>query len=669
MTSAITTSANKSIRASDFIYSVGSNNYYIFLGNSTNLSDNILPDINDNVNDTEVDVYRNMICGKSIQDTDVSLVVRNIPYVANTVYDMYDDSDEDLDSKDFYVVVNEESYYHVYKCLDNNGGAPSTAQPMFAAISAVNGTIYQTSDGYRWKYLYSIDSTTYDKFSSVYFVPITPNTSVQEQAVSGSIDIILVENSGSRYDNYITGTFKADDLRINGNTQLYAISNTIASTVNGFYTGCLLYISSGAGISENRIISDYICNENGNFIVLNTGLTSPQNGSQYEIYPNVLVSDVNQTIDVVARALVNASSSNSIYRIELLERGAGYDQQPVSATVVANTAVPVKQDAVLRIVYSPPKGHGYNPARELYCNSAAVSVTINNQSNTLVMTNQFRQIGILANPTFGNVIFTYSASDGSFQTGETFYNVRKIKIADNASINTTSVIVNCNDAIFTEQVDINEMLLIMADDGSGQALINVASITNSTQINCQSNGLFSSSSCQVYKIVVNATGVVDSLLTATSFIANTVSPNFVQNTSIIGLVSGKIATINTITRNDISKGFDTFIQMYSYTGIIGSGSFVQNENVSEGNTLGSLFAVTNNGSNSTVYVSNQSGLFVQGGTLVGQTSAAVLNIANSYSPELEYGAGDIIYLEDVDPVPLTVNANTENIKVQVYFAF
>ena len=99
-------------------------------------------EIYDDLNDTMIDIYRNMIQGKVIASDQVVLAIRNIPYLSNTIYDMYDDQDIELSKKNFYTVVNEESYYHLYKCLDNNMNSPSTAQPTFSHIIGSNNTLY-----------------------------------------------------------------------------------------------------------------------------------------------------------------------------------------------------------------------------------------------------------------------------------------------------------------------------------------------------------------------------------------------------------------------------------------------------------------------------------------------------------------------------------------------
>src|ERR1017187_8321378 len=144
--------------ANVFSQSFSNSNYYLFIGDFTTHANLTVQPVPSDVFSSYVEVYRNMIQGKQIADTDVCLTIRNIPYESK-VFSQYDDS-VDLSSLDFYAIVNASSYYHVYKCLDNNGGAESTVEPNFADISGANTRFYRTSDGYVWKYMYSADSTT-----------------------------------------------------------------------------------------------------------------------------------------------------------------------------------------------------------------------------------------------------------------------------------------------------------------------------------------------------------------------------------------------------------------------------------------------------------------------------------------------------------------------------
>jgi len=108
--------AENFVNSFDDTKGVNSNYYYVFAGNHLPYSNNTIPSINDDVNDTTTDVYRNMIFGKKVEPTDVAMMIRRIDYEVNTVYAMYDDQDSELGSKNFFVIVDEGGYYNIFKC-------------------------------------------------------------------------------------------------------------------------------------------------------------------------------------------------------------------------------------------------------------------------------------------------------------------------------------------------------------------------------------------------------------------------------------------------------------------------------------------------------------------------------------------------------------------------
>ena len=95
-----------------------------------------------------------------------------------------------LDSAKFYCVNSD---YNVYKCLYNNGGAPSTVRPY-----ATSHLILTTSDGYKWKYMYTIPSAMVTRFVTSDDIPV--NTSLKDQYYSrGSITSATILNYGRDY--------------------------------------------------------------------------------------------------------------------------------------------------------------------------------------------------------------------------------------------------------------------------------------------------------------------------------------------------------------------------------------------------------------------------------------------------------------------------------------
>jgi hypothetical protein len=146
---------------------------------------------------------------KLIQDA--TYVIPRRTWVANLIYDAYDDADVGFPENPFYAL---NSNNEIYICLeqgkkqDGNTNL-STIQP----TGNTEGTPFRTSDGYTWKFLYSIGALRADKFLSSAFMPVrfvtgTDSDSpaedlqqeiVQNNAVKGQIVGYKVTNTGSGY--------------------------------------------------------------------------------------------------------------------------------------------------------------------------------------------------------------------------------------------------------------------------------------------------------------------------------------------------------------------------------------------------------------------------------------------------------------------------------------
>lgn len=638
--------------------------YYVFLANHVPGPNSQLQEVNTSIKSVFIDTRRNMIQGKRISANDVSICIRAVPYSAK-VFDMYDDEDLELDGKDYFCYVDEGSYFHVYKCLDNNNGANSTVEPEFAHITGSNTEIYQTSDGYRWKYMYSVSSAQKLKFATANVFPVIANSTVANSAVAGAIDIIKVDSAGRRYDNYTWGTFSGEDINIDGNPTIFKISNNTISQVNGFLTGCILYISSGTGVGQHKTITDYITNANGKFITLEEAFdTIPTNGSQYQIYPQVQITgDGVQTINAVGRALVNALASNSIYRIEMLERGEGYSF--AVANVIANSMVGISNAAVVRCINGPISGHGSNPEEELGKTFLNFSVSFSNsEANTLLTSNEFGRIGLIKDPLFSNVVIETSSIQGAFNNNEQIYKFESIPIVSGVTANSQNTTLVCATANFSKQLAPGQKIYLTDNLGNNQ-LATVNSIVNSSYITLTSNAFFSSTNADINQVNLTSSAFfTDYVDTDIVQLAN-VSGVFSTNDLFIGVTSGAVAQVNVISRNDVIKGFDTFINLHKYKGTITQGVFIPNEVVFQGNLTtanASLHSVVSNSGFVDIYTSNQIGVFQTSNTISGNSSLAAASITNKYLPELVFGSGDILYVENITPITRQ-NNQSENIKL------
>lgn len=249
--------------AKQFVESVSENAntiYYIGAHRSVPFTNDIdVPAPQNTISETQHTLYDDLIFGKNVTPSDIVHMISNVSWQTGTIYDFFDDLQEDLSTKNFYVVSPESGNYHVFKCLDNNGGVPSTDQPLFSETSAED-ELYRTIDGYQWKYMFTVTASQYAKFATTEYIPYFENADVTANAVSGAIDTIIVADGGSNYNSYAEGNIK--EAAVAGNTQLFAIQGerftdylVTVDSANGFVEEKVTSLDSDGNISSGVIIS------------------------------------------------------------------------------------------------------------------------------------------------------------------------------------------------------------------------------------------------------------------------------------------------------------------------------------------------------------------------------------------------------------------------------
>lgn len=403
----------------DSLFEANGTIYYAFAGVPDPWSNESDPPVPTNsIRSGTFDVYDSMLFGKIVGTTDAAFVVPRYDWVANTVYSMYDDRNDDLAKEPFFVVIEESTQYHVFKCLDNNGGSPSTVPPSRSDTSE-DDDYYATSDGYQWKYLYSVSGSTFNKFATPYWIPVAVNANVTANAVVGAIDVITVVDPGNQYNSYANGYFV--DIAVGGDETIFEIEATSSANTD-FYKGCAMKIVEGQGAGQQRLIAEYSVQGGFKRVILAQEFgTLPNESSKYEITPNVTVSG--DGTGCVARALID-SSSNTISKIEITTRGTDYTYAEAIVTgntgiISVNNSVLQANNAVLRPIIPPYGGHGSDINKELGAVALGFSITFaNTEQQTISTDGEFRQVGLIKDPKFANVELTVLATTGDFVDGE-----------------------------------------------------------------------------------------------------------------------------------------------------------------------------------------------------------------------------------------------------------
>lgn len=394
-----------------------SNILYAVIGKNTEYANEPTPsNAVESVQAKHYGLWKDAIGAKKITPADVSNVIPRYNWTSGTVYAMYRDIDADLYSRQFYVVTDE---FNVYKCLYNNNGGASTIKP-----SGFSVTPFTTSDGYTWKYMYSINLNDQEKFVTSSFIPVqTFETSdgsaesarqvaVQNASVNGSIEIIEVNNAGQNYTSLDNGFVEAGSTR----TLSLSLAGQSPSTVDNFYNGSSVYIISGTGAGQLRRITNY--SGSTRTLTVNSAFTTIANtDSRVVISPTVAIRG--DGIGALAYSRVN-TNTGAISNVTVIDTGRFYTS--AEAFITSNTLYGT--GATANVIISPVGGHGKDAVRELGGDKIILNVQIQGTEGVSVdgkgyipSNTDFRTISILKDPVLkvnsNNVVQTQAIANTS----------------------------------------------------------------------------------------------------------------------------------------------------------------------------------------------------------------------------------------------------------------
>ena len=172
-----------------------------------------VPAITDDIR-SESELWSNAQIVKQVTSTHVRHVIPRQNWTTGVVYPFYQSNSSNTTTysssttENFYVL--DEAEYRVYKCLWNNYGSVSTVKPTQVGggnnAKRIQREPFETTDGYIWKYMYTIPAADVTNFVTDNFIPVekddtnTPNTT----ADGGIYKIYLTTGKGT-YATYATG--------------------------------------------------------------------------------------------------------------------------------------------------------------------------------------------------------------------------------------------------------------------------------------------------------------------------------------------------------------------------------------------------------------------------------------------------------------------------------
>ena len=233
--SAFVTDQFRILNAGSFVESISNDSYYAFLGLSNPTPGSVGFGRTDNwdtsTTNNPVDNFQYLshyrdtsLFGKKITTENARRVIRKVQWVSNTPYDMYRhdyrQGNESSVSKtvrlydsNYYIITSE---FKVYICIDNgsSGSNPSITGSLIEPTQTDIEPPVAGSDGYRWKYLFSISPSDVIKFDSTEFITVpnnwltTTNSDIEIIRDGGDSDTnnnqlktVYIEDGGTGYSN------------------------------------------------------------------------------------------------------------------------------------------------------------------------------------------------------------------------------------------------------------------------------------------------------------------------------------------------------------------------------------------------------------------------------------------------------------------------------------
>jgi hypothetical protein len=248
-----------------------SNEYYIGIGRPIEYSSDDTPISPNRTRYEEREARNNLLAIKKISSN--SFVIPRYNWTSGTVYTSWDDNVVGIPSNSFYVLTEDQE---VYICLQQGktaGGTstPSTVKPSYSAANVAQYEAFETADGYRWKFMYSISATRAAAFLTTSYMPTQQipfdsngldtfelqQLDIQKRAIGGRIIGFTKVSGGTGFNTVpnvnITGNGSGAKATatISGGAVVKIEMNDESASLGSGYDYASVTISGGGGVGAS----------------------------------------------------------------------------------------------------------------------------------------------------------------------------------------------------------------------------------------------------------------------------------------------------------------------------------------------------------------------------------------------------------------------------------
>ena len=454
-----------------------STNMYLFIGKSAawsgsfndgtttyQVSDTAQPDPNktnapssDTTANTSYSHWKDMIAAKKVASSDVSHVIARNNWTSGRYYSMYDDTikfssltasqaSQNVNSgtadttATLYPMYVMNSTFKVYKCLYNNKTEsgrprPSTVEPTHTTTSAAAPAAQ--SDGYVWKYMYTISAAESLKFVTSSYIPVkqirdanaygqggtaggmavggakddsSDQVLVERNAIDGALDIFVISNDGANYH------FENNKAIASGTGTTLVVSATSLTTANAYANSSVYFTYGGTSYVRKVASSTYNSGTSQSTLTLSATLGVTLSGTMPTCnvgpWPRIDGDGHGQELVLTANT-TGGAAAGSIGGVTVVNSGNSFTTATMTVSVQPGASSPA--GAIVTPIIPPKGGHGFDAVSELGGYFAMINTKLTqSESGAFTTSNDFRKIGLLKDPNT-NGGFTRYTSDTADQ--------------------------------------------------------------------------------------------------------------------------------------------------------------------------------------------------------------------------------------------------------------
>ena len=418
------------------------NNLYMSIGKPTAWLNDANPPTPEDSIGYGYAVKTGSVAMKKVGANDMTLAIPRINWTPNTVYTMYEHDLPEEIIPNSYVITEGSNQYNVYKCINNQKfvddsttsiAVQSTVKPTSTSVSEIE----TTSDGYRWKFMYSISLSDSLKFLTKDYIPVTtiqytPTDSssaegvqweVQQAATTAPGHIAQVKIMPNEVGGALTGGV---GYHANITRNSYSLSSGTVHTISGVdanmpsekYTGNHM-IDINSSPPQQAKITQWTVTGTSVSVTLDSSMTANPTASII-IAPGITINSGNGSGFEAYGLVSNGGSQGKISDIVITNKGTNYTA--ISSATIDTVDLPALSSGAPNVnackvkpIISPDNGHGFDAVEELggYYIMIAMRLEYDEQhtrpndagvNTTKVMfpvsdtSSVFRQIAIVADP-------------------------------------------------------------------------------------------------------------------------------------------------------------------------------------------------------------------------------------------------------------------------------